>query len=351
LTRRSICETVRQEWGPRCVLGASFMYRASGNGGASSGQLSGQQGYGAVGSLSAALASSSAPAHSYAATSSYGASSGTLQRRAGDESLADLFKTMRAIHNVSQSEMARRLGTDVGVVLDFEAGLIDALPPWPVTAAIVERYAALAALDPSPILSHLLRQQSPLQASAMGITRNPAHQIAQQPRLALPVYVPQAHAAPPPQAHHSAYETAPQQARPALAPPRNDGERPVGFEARTKQRATTGRDATPRSAPSDATANAAAKAPVDIKARRRRRVRRTVASVVPLGLIAAVFALVQLAPKPLYAAARMMPAPLDEPMRQLVDLVVYQTAPVRDGLRWIDAGDPRVRKGDRLKTR
>lgn len=60
------------------------------------------------------------------------------------------------------------------------------------------------------------------------------------------------------------------------------------------------------------------------------------------------FAVLQL-PRVAYASIGYFPSRLQGAVRNVVDLAILQTSAVRDGLRWIDVGDPRIRKTDRLK--
>jgi transcriptional regulator with XRE-family HTH domain len=275
----------------------------------------------------------------------------TLSRMAGDVRLAAVFKQIRTIVGVSESEMARRLGADISIILDFEAGAVDALPPWPVTARLIERYAAMADVDPSPILSRIMSLQSPMQVGAPVRQRHPydpgntvrpaltrSHSLAVEPAAR-------------PNANgligsHSQPASAGHRPSTAREEP-SVADRPVGFEARSKLR--TGSTGSSRTQPSAEAQTTTPTSDADRIARRRRRFRRSLAALgIPIALIAAVFALLQTAPRPLYAFAGMMPGPLATPVRGIVDIIVTQTAPIKDGLRWIDTGDPRLRKNDRL---
>jgi hypothetical protein len=66
-------------------------------------------------------------------------------------------------------------------------------------------------------------------------------------------------------------------------------------------------------------------------------------------LVAAYFAVQQL-PRVAYASIGYFPIRLQGSVRNVIDLAILQTAAVRDGLKWVDIGDPRMRKNDRLKT-
>ncbi|HEX5958749.1 MAG TPA: hypothetical protein VFY92_08855, partial [Hyphomicrobiaceae bacterium] len=52
-----------------------------------------------------------------------------------------------------------------------------------------------------------------------------------------------------------------------------------------------------------------------------------------------------------YRVISILPASLAESARAGMDSVVLQSAPYHDGLRWIDVGNPRLRKGDKLPTK
>jgi hypothetical protein len=56
------------------------------------------------------------------------------------------------------------------------------------------------------------------------------------------------------------------------------------------------------------------------------------------------------APLVLYHTVAVLPAPLYGPARSALDYVVLATAPTRDGLKWIEIGDPQLRKLDKLPT-
>ena len=84
--------------------------------------------------------------------------------------------------------------------------------------------------------------------------------------------------------------------------------------------------------------------------RRRRRARRLFAFSAPVAIAAAAFYFAQAAPAPIYRAIAMLPQPVAGGVRTVMDGVVLFSAPRRDGLRWVDIGDPRLRKVDKLHT-
>jgi DNA-binding XRE family transcriptional regulator len=81
-----------------------------------------------------------------------------------------------------------------------------------------------------------------------------------------------------------------------------------------------------------------------------RRARTMLAISAPLVLVVLAFYAVQAAPAPIYRAVGMLPGPVAGPARVGVDNLVLYSAPRRDGLRWIDVGDPQLRKVDKLQT-
>jgi len=87
------------------------------------------------------------------------------------------------------------------------------------------------------------------------------------------------------------------------------------------------------------------------RARRRRLGARTLFALsAPVALIAAVIYLAHAAPRPMYRAIALLPDPVRSAARAGLDYVVLITASHRDGLRWIEVGDPRLRKADKLHT-
>lgn len=84
--------------------------------------------------------------------------------------------------------------------------------------------------------------------------------------------------------------------------------------------------------------------------RTRRRARRMFAISTPLVLAAAVFYVAQTAPAPVYRVIGALPGPVAGAARAGMDNLVLFSAPRRDGLRWVDVGDPQLRKVDKLQT-
>jgi hypothetical protein len=71
----------------------------------------------------------------------------------------------------------------------------------------------------------------------------------------------------------------------------------------------------------------------------------------PPVVLAAVTSLAILVPGPIYKTISLLPASVAEPVRAGLDLFVLYSAPRRDGLRWIDVGDPQLRKVDKLRSK
>jgi len=71
----------------------------------------------------------------------------------------------------------------------------------------------------------------------------------------------------------------------------------------------------------------------------------------PPVLVAALVYFASIAPGPFYRAISRLPSPLAGLVRAPLDAVVLYSAPRRDGLRWVDVGDPRLRKVDKLPTK
>jgi hypothetical protein len=85
---------------------------------------------------------------------------------------------------------------------------------------------------------------------------------------------------------------------------------------------------------------------------RRRGGLRSVLGLAVLPILAAGLAyVVVLAPAAAYKAITLLPTSMARQARAGLDTVVLYSAVRRDGLRWIDVGDPRLRKGDKLRTK
>ena len=96
---------------------------------------------------------------------------------------------MRAVVGGSEMDVARRIGTDVAVIMDLEAGAVHDLPPWSTTSRVVERYGSMAGVDVTAVLAamaRLMRPAEPLTTtiaigdssnneSLPGILQNPDH--------------------------------------------------------------------------------------------------------------------------------------------------------------------------------
>jgi hypothetical protein len=75
-----------------------------------------------------------------------------------------------------------------------------------------------------------------------------------------------------------------------------------------------------------------------------------VAVAVPIVLFAVVAGLAHVAPRPVYRAVTLLPDAIETPLRAGLDSLMLLTAPRHEGLRWIDVGDPQLRKADKLPT-
>lgn len=278
-----------------------------------------------------------------------------LDQLAGDAKLAAVFRQMRAIVGLSEAEMARRIGTNLSTVLDFEAGAVHALPAWPEIVRIVDRYAELSEIDPSPILSRLLTlipasaptQPVPIQPIGPSASKPTARKLAPPITIAAKPTVRQALPPGPSLVPSAPPATLVTRIESTVQNEPGSTELPPGFDGRAREREATARTARQQAAAGDTHEQGRAVA----AARRRRRTRRTIALTLPIVAVAGLFVAMLMAPRPFYGLARLLPAPIDMPVRGMVDLAVTQTAPMREGLRWIEMDDPRIRKGDRIGVR
>jgi len=81
-----------------------------------------------------------------------------------------------------------------------------------------------------------------------------------------------------------------------------------------------------------------------------RGARRMLVLSAPPVVVAALSYWASTAPAPLYRGISLLPSSVAGPARAGLDSFVLYSAPRRDGLRWIDVGDPRLRKVDKLPT-
>ncbi len=260
-----------------------------------------------------------------------------------DEQLGAIFRQMRAVVGLNQAALARKLGTDVSVIMDLEAGIADGLPPWRDLAAIVERLAFVAGVDPSPILTRLMQVSSAASPAGPVIDGRAAYAVIPPPprSVAPPVSVP---------------------VLPSVTAPGFAGSAPAsagvagGIQKFRSPERVVARTAAvvPAHKHSKAVQVAASSdtvAPVSRSRSPGRKIGRVAGPLVLLGLLIGGYFTIQHLPQFAYQSVGFFPRRLHEPVRNIIDLAVAHTAAVKDGLRWIDVGDPRLRKGDRHKSR
>ena len=207
-----------------------------------------------------------------------------------DEQLGQIFINMRRAMNVSRETIARRLATRAQTIDDFEAGAVTALPHWKETERIVRGYCELLRLDPEPILWRIRSHLDSLPPGGRRC-RLPGHRCAGR------------------------------------------AVRPNGMPrgVRTSERAKTAAD--------DRTGQ-----------RRRRRMRTLFTLTAPVALAGGHRLFRPRGTRLVYPVIAMLPDRLEIPVRAGLEYMVLLTAPSRDGLRWIEVGDPQLRKADKLQT-
>lgn len=240
----------------------------------------------------------------------------------GDSQIAVIFRQMREMLGLSVSGLARRLGTDISVIMDLESGAVDNLPNWPETVRIIEGYGALTGVDQGPLVSRVLMLQTPATT-----TPTPMGQIAQAQPAAVAARQPASLPVPLPERSRAAVATVPSRAAPV----------PVTQPQQAQ--------AVPEWQPHEGDEEDAAR-----RERRRRRIKRGALAALPLLVLLVLMSAAKMSPRSIYAAIEALPYAIRAPLRPGVDYLVLQAAPVRDGLRWVDAGNPRSRKADRLPS-
>jgi hypothetical protein len=91
--------------------------------------------------------------------------------------------------------------------------------------------------------------------------------------------------------------------------------------------------------------------PEPVDRRRSSGVGRLLLLASPPVAAAAAASLAILAPGPTYKLVSLLPPSVAGPARTGLDLLVLYSAPRHDGLRWIDVGDPRLRKVNKQPTK
>jgi hypothetical protein len=84
--------------------------------------------------------------------------------------------------------------------------------------------------------------------------------------------------------------------------------------------------------------------------RRRRRIRTLFTLTAPVALLAGIVYAATSAPRLVYPVIGFLPDRLEIPVRAGLEYMIRLTAPTRDGLRWIEVSDPKMRKADKLPT-
>jgi Helix-turn-helix domain len=221
-----------------------------------------------------------------------------------DVRLASIFRTMRQTLGVSVERVAAELRTSPAVIAALEDGLIYALPAWGETHRIVTTYAMRVGVDSRQILArlegHLIYKVVPDGASSW----------------------------------HTGPAGAP--AWPSTAPPQRTGRPSTAL--------------TVRRAPAGALQPMSAQKRAKLRKRRRRTARRLMLLSMLLGLIGGTLVAARLNPDALIDTARLLPQVIAAKAVPSAELLVFRAAPQRDGLRWVEVHDPRVRKGDKLPS-
>jgi hypothetical protein len=83
-----------------------------------------------------------------------------------DPEIANLFGELRRYIGLPIPQIAHHIASHPNVIAALEAGRIDLLPPWSETARVVTAYIGIARLDPRPALERL--------ALLMGVARHAA---------------------------------------------------------------------------------------------------------------------------------------------------------------------------------
>jgi hypothetical protein len=225
-----------------------------------------------------------------------------------DGEIAKLFTDLRRHLGWSVPQIAQLTASHPNTIAALEAGRIDLLPGWSETARVVTAYVSLARLDPRPALERL--------AMLMGAARNAA---PQRPRH-IPVAA----------AHEAATPVAKILGRFADA------------AARAREQASEPGILTEWAAHLKETANGLARSVVATRA----PVRWVIAGALALIVIGSA------APSGvLQASVNGISQPISGLWRKISGHGGDVRIIIRNGLKWIEADDPRQRRSDKLPSR
>lgn len=270
-----------------------------------------------------------------------------------DTELGQIFLKMRTLLGMTLWDMARAVGSEPTVIANLEAGAIAALPPWPDLVPLIEGYAHLTGIDPQPIVSRLLRsipaaRPDPGLHTPRTITAEPSHRNRYQPQ-------PQRSQAPYGTAHarqvvsRQPSQLSLQQGASAYLVEAH----PVAIAAPTQRRVSRSPAlATPAELVQSTKRSAGqhlARAAQSMVRGSWRAIKRWRTALIVLVALPGLFAVTaRAAPSILYTIVSPFPRFIATPLRAGLDQLVTAMAPVRDGLTWIDIGNPEARKSDRL---
>ncbi|MGE5267856.1 MAG: hypothetical protein ACM3L9_10870 [Deltaproteobacteria bacterium] len=232
----------------------------------------------------------------------------TRRGASADAEIARFFVELRCYLRLSTAEVAHRVGAHPNIIAALEAGRIDVLPVWNETARIVTAYIGLARLDPRPALERL--------SVLMRVAVNAG-----------------------PHRHH-----------PAVAPARSAATSPVSRIVSRLSEAT----ARPKSGAARTEwftewmehIRNSAKAFGEVGVPARAPVRWVLSAAFALIVVASV------APSGvLQASVGGIAQPISGLWRKLSGEGRAMRVIVRDGLKWIEADDPRERRSDKLPSR
>lgn len=248
-------------------------------------------------------------------TSAAVARAGTQDQQAGEGArvAGRLFAELRKALRLTVPEAAQRVGTRIDVIVALESGVVGRLPPWPETARIVGRYTGLAGIDARPVLDVLRRAQDEDIR-----TLDPAHIPASAPVTA------------------SHMLSAPAESKPGMT------QRLTASAGAGARRIMQGSQSLLTGRVRQALTNARPKL-VRLKWVNRRSL--AVFAAVPF-----IFILAMSDSRIARAAATFLPSPLAAIALGINDLALRAVSSRREGLVWIDAADPQVRKGDKLHS-
>ena len=239
-------------------------------------------------------------------------------------SFGPLFRELRRALGLTLPTAASFSGTRIDVIVALERGDLSALPPWPETVQVVSRLTGLAQIDPNPVLALIYQEMSRSHYAVADAEEATARSV--QPVMGTPL---------------------PTMVTTWTA---DDADAPAFVRNQAQQRSRIPPPPPARAHDDESTLLQRGKDALGGLIASARGISGTGRMVVLSAvLIAAGGTIAQ--GSAFRASLATLQTPIERLLRGAESYLIWRSAPVKDGLRWISVEDPRSRRGDKLKVK